>query len=157
ANRDTSNVQVASDHEPVAAIVALAATDHYLAVNAQGAKQFRGATSGILHQDEAGDAIFLHGSAVQGTHLVAAQKHGIPSLAANSQSRSSQQALDFLRGNPDKITGNRMLQGTGGHAIIQALLEIAVKEAMDQSGRKGVAGTEAVYNFDLIALGTEHF
>ena len=65
------------DHEAVAAVVPLAATDQHAAVNAERDEQLRGPASGVLHQHDAGHAEFFDGPAINGADLFAAKKaHG---------------------------------------------------------------------------------
>src|SRR5579875_2030933 len=44
-----------------------------------------------------------------------------------------------------------MLEGTGGDTVIQAFLQIAVEQTMNQAGRKGIARAKPIDYFYLIS------
>src|SRR5690349_9181220 len=66
------------------------------------------------------------------------------------QPRPLQKRLHFLPGDPIKITGDRVLEGTRRDAIIKSLLQVAVQEAVNQAGSKGIARTQAVNDLYLV-------
>src|SRR5215831_8502064 len=67
---------MAGDHEAVAAVVAFAAADRDGAGDAQGQEQVRRVAAGVFHEDDAGDAEFLDGSAVDVANLVTGEVSG---------------------------------------------------------------------------------
>jgi hypothetical protein len=76
ANMDAGIVEMSRHDEAIAAVVALAAAEDNQAVDAERAQQFRHAAAGVLHQDDAGDAEFLDGAAIQLARLFSRQDHG---------------------------------------------------------------------------------
>src|SRR5437588_161041 len=68
-------VQVAGDHEAVAAVVPLAATHGDRPARTKCQQQFGGAPAGVFHEDSARHAELLDGPAVQGADLVSAEVH----------------------------------------------------------------------------------
>ena len=71
--------------------------------------------------------------------------------STNAKSRSLQQRLDLGARDPGEIAGDGVLDGAGGNAVIERLLQIAVEQTVDQAGREGIAGAETIDNFDLIS------
>ncbi len=49
-----------------------------------------------------------------------------------------------------------VLEGTGGDAVVEALLQVAVEQAVDQAGGEAVAGPEAVDDLHLVRPGPQH-
>ena len=45
-----------------------------------------------------------------------------------------------------------MFDGAGRHTVIQALLQIAVEQAVDQAGREAIAGAQTIHNLDLVVV-----
>jgi len=68
-------VQMARDHKPIPAVVALSATDGHAALNAKRQQKFGGTAAGILHEHDARDSVFLDRPAIELPDLVAAQIH----------------------------------------------------------------------------------
>src|SRR5438094_298992 len=72
--RHAMMVEMTSDHEAIAAVVALAAAEDDPAVNAQRQEQFGAAAASVLHEDHAGDAEFRDRPTIQFAHLLSAEK-----------------------------------------------------------------------------------
>ena len=48
-----------------------------------------------------------------------------------------------------------MLEGAGGHAVIEAVLHVIIEQAMNKPGREGVAGAQPVHDLDFIGTRPE--
>src|SRR5438132_14082794 len=86
------------------------------------------------------------------THYSPLTTHQSP---ADAQARAFQQGFDLFTRDPVEVAGDRMLEGTGGHAVIEALLHVVIEQAMNKSGREGVAGAQAVHDLHLVAARPE--
>src|SRR5437868_1178248 len=53
-------------------------------------------------------------------------------LAADTEARSLEQGLDLLTCDPGEVARDRMLDGAGRDAVIEALLQILVEQSVDQ-------------------------
>src|SRR5207244_2499676 len=70
--------------------------------------------------------------------------------AADAQTGALEQRLDLVARDPGEIARDRVLEGASRHAIIEALLQVAVEQPVDQPRRKRVAGAEPIHDLDLI-------
>src|SRR5438876_8854453 len=70
--------------------------------------------------------------------------------ATDAQAGALQQRFDFLARDPGEVARDRVLEGAGRHAIIEALLQVAVEQAVDQTRRERIAGAKSIDNLDLI-------
>src|SRR5437588_6458837 len=71
----------------------------------------------------------------------------ITSLPANPQALALEKGFHLVARNPIEIARDRMFERAGGDAVIQALLQIRVQEAMDKARGKRVASAETVHDY----------
>src|SRR5437773_163948 len=70
--------------------------------------------------------------------------------AADAQAGALEEGFDLLARDPGEVARDRVLEGAGRHAVVEALLQVAVEQSVDQPRRERVAGAETIDNLDLI-------
>src|SRR5437870_5467993 len=69
---------------------------------------------------------------------------------ADPQTAAFEERFHLLARRPVEVARNSMLDGAGGNAVVEALLQVAVEEAVDQSRSEGIAGAETIDDLHLI-------
>ena len=78
-------------------------------------------------------------------------------LSANAQAAAFEKCFDFVARDPIEIAGDRMFNGAGGDAEIEGPLHIAIQSGVNEPGREGIAGPEAVDDFHFVRFGAIDF
>src|SRR5713101_6053498 len=78
-------------------------------------------------------------------------------LSANAESAALEQGFYFFACHPSEVPGDGMLEGAHGHSPIQAFLQIAVEQTVNQAGRERIPGAQAIDNLHLIGSRMEDF
>src|SRR5207248_2053041 len=81
--------------------------------------------------------------------LTSARERNMVGSPADTQAAALDRRLDFLARDPGEVAGDRVLDGAGRHAPIDALLHVAVEQAVNQARRERIAGAETVHDLHL--------
>src|SRR5262249_18509556 len=76
--------------------------------------------------------------------------------SANAQSTALEKRFHFIASHPGEIAGDGMLDSTDGYAIIEASLQIAIQQSVNQAGREGIAGAQTIDDLDFISSRSEN-
>src|SRR5262249_53806166 len=113
-------VEMPRHHEAVAAVVALAAADGDRTVDTERPQEFGRPPTGVSHEHERRHAILVDGAAIEITDLCATEMHGTRPSPADTQAAALEERLDFAARNPVEVAWDRMLDGAGGDAVVEA-------------------------------------